>query len=174
LYIKIEVSLSWIQWNLSSVIAFIVFTLHKIKQRKFLGGHPVDDVEPIDQNQYQELEDERDDCDTEWDDAERDDRERDDAEPDEVHMICDPEGTQEGSTPQTSQASSSDLSQELDKPSQLKLQKFQINTNFPSKKTRSFNASWYNRFDWLEYNEQHFAFLVKMLAQEVLQTSHLT
>ncbi|CAB4003823.1 Hypothetical predicted protein [Paramuricea clavata] len=103
----------------------------------------LDDVEPI--NQDQELEDERDDHDTQ----------RDDAGPDEVHTICDPEETQEESAPQTSQASSCDLSQELDiKPSQPKLQKFLINTNFPSKKTRSFNTSWYNRFDWLEYNVQ--------------------
>lgn len=42
----------------------------------------------------------------------------------------------------------------MDKPSQPKLQKFPINTNFSSKKTRSFNANWYNRFDWLEYNIQ--------------------
>lgn len=119
----------------------------------------LDDVELIDQDQYQELEDGRDDHDTERDgaerdDTERDDTERDDAEPDEVHAICDPEETQERSAPQTSQASSCDLSQELDEPSQPKLQKFPINTNFPSKKTRSFNASWYNRFDWLEYNVQ--------------------
>jgi hypothetical protein len=39
----------------------------------------LDDVEPIDQDQYQEHEDERDDHDTE-----RDDAERDDTEPDEV------------------------------------------------------------------------------------------
>ncbi len=103
----------------------------------------LDDVEPIDQDQgqYQELEDERDDAergDTERDDAERGDTERDDAEPDEVHTICDLEETQERSAAQTSQASSCDLSQELDKPSQPKLQKFPINTNFPSKKNEIF------------------------------------
>ncbi|CAB3986535.1 Hypothetical predicted protein [Paramuricea clavata] len=71
------------------------------------------------------------------------------------HTICDHKETQEESAPQTSQASSSHLSHELDiKPSQPKLQKLPINTNFSSKKTRSCNASWYNRFDWLEYNIQ--------------------
>ncbi|CAB4043031.1 Hypothetical predicted protein, partial [Paramuricea clavata] len=99
----------------------------------------LDDVEPIDQDQ--QLEDERDDHDTQ-----RDDAERDDAGSDEVHTICDPEATQKEYALQTSQASSCDLSQELDiKPSQPKLQKCPINTNFPSKKTRSFNASWLSK-----------------------------
>ena len=81
----------------------------------------LDDVKPIDQDhyRYQELEDER-----------------DDAEPDEVHTICDPEETEEISAPQTSQASSCDLSQKLDKPSQPKLHKFPINTNVSCKKKK--------------------------------------
>ena len=89
----------------------------------------LNDVEPIDQDQYQELEDER-----------------DDTEPDEVHTICDPAETQERSAPQTRQASSCDLNQELDKPTQPKPQKLSINTNIPRKKTISFNISWYNSF----------------------------
>ena len=109
-----------------------------------------DDVEVIDQDQ--QFVDEQDDHDTERDDAERDDTEQDDGGAEEVHTICGHKETQERCAPLTIQASASDFSYKLDEPSQPRLQKFPINSKFSSKKTRSFNASWYNRFAWLEYN----------------------
>ena len=85
----------------------------------------LNDVEPINEDQY-------------------------DSGADEVHTIN--KETQERCSFQTSQASCCDFSHKFDEPSQPKLNQFPVNTKFPSKKTRSFNASRYNRFDWLEYN----------------------
>ena len=83
--------------------------------------------------------------------SEQDDGEKHGAESDEVPTSCDPEPEepQQKSTPQSSHSGS--CNQELGiEPSQPKLHKFPINTNFSSKKTRSFNANWFNRFNWLE------------------------
>ena len=102
----------------------------------------LDDVEVIDRDQ--QFVDEPDDH-----DAERDDTGQDDGGAEEVHTICGHKETQERCAPLTIQASASDFSYKLDEPSQPRLQKFLINSKFPSKKTRSFNASWYNHFDWL-------------------------
>ena len=38
------------------------------------------------------------------------------------------------------------------KPSQPKLQKFPINSDIPSRKTKSLSPSWYLKFPWLEYD----------------------
>ena len=92
----------------------------------------LNDVEPIDKDQYEQFEDKQDGHHTERDDTEPDDTAQDNSEADEVHTIY--KETQERCSPQTSHANCCDFSPKFDEPSQPKLKKFPENTKFPSKK----------------------------------------